>query len=112
VAASAAAALAAWVVQHAGFFEGGVPVAAALFAGAAAAASAWRWPATRPCQLAWDGTQWLADGQPASVKPMLDIGAGLLMRAGRRWIAVSRADAGAAWHALRVAVHAPVRAGA
>jgi hypothetical protein len=70
--------------------------------------------------LAWDGQQWLADGEPGTLAPMIDLQATMLLRwsglpghrTGHRtghhtlWLPASRQAAGPAWHALRVAVHA------
>lgn len=84
---------------------------------AAAALGLWmlhRRPAF-PVQLSWDGEGWLLDGQPVSASLQLATGAGLLLRLrgadGPRWLGISRPEAGAAWHGLRVAVQAHARDG-
>jgi hypothetical protein len=73
-----------------------------------------------PAQLVWDGSTWSlrcegAEPQTGRARPMLDLGAWLLVRfdpaepaapRGRRWLALTRGDAGAGWPAMRVALHA------
>ena len=63
--------------------------------------------------LAWDGQAWWLDGQPVTASLQLDLSVGLLLRVrsagGQRWLGISRAEAGAAWHRLRVAVQAHAR---
>lgn len=92
-----------------------VPVWYATPAVAGAGWAGWRWPATRPVRLAWDGSRWLADDCEGVLSVMVDLASWMLLRmhvAGTRpshrprWIAVSAAEAGPAWHALRVAAHA------
>ncbi len=83
---------------------------AAVFALLVAAAS-WQLAGSRPLDLVWDGQRWTADGVPGHLDVMLDLGRGLLLRlrpdSGRqpRWIAVTAAEAGPAWHGLRVAAY-------
>ncbi|HLL12767.1 MAG TPA: hypothetical protein VK570_17020 [Rubrivivax sp.] len=64
------------------------------------------WLSARPAQLLqWDSQRWSLDGQSAELRLMIDLGSAMLLRhGGRRWVAATRADAGSAWHALRVAV--------
>ena len=107
LAAWAATALAAWVLGHLQ-----QPFWPALTLVPLAAAWAWRAGRQPPVALVWDGQSWSADGQTGVLEVMIDLGAWLLLRlrsaeAGRRtrWIPVSRADAGPAFHALRAAVY-------
>lgn len=88
---------------------------------ACAGAASVRW--IGPAQLRWDGRLWhLAQDAPAapsahsgSLAPVFDGGGWLLLRlrhvggAGLRstWLALSRADMPADWHALRCAVYSP-----
>jgi hypothetical protein len=68
-------------------------------------------------QLSWDGQRWAVDGQTVRLDLMMDLGGVLLLRLRpherpvggppTRWLPVTAQDAGAAWHALRVAVHGP-----
>ena len=80
-------------------------IAAAAVAALSAGAPVW-WLSARPAQtLEWDSQRWALDGQPAELRLMIDLGSAMLLRhGGRRWVAATRADAGSAWHALRVAV--------
>jgi hypothetical protein len=77
----------------------------------AIAALSWRLAATRPLDLVWDGQRWMSDGVPGRLDVMLDVGSALLLRlrpdSGRqpRWLAVTAAEAGPAWHGLRVAAY-------
>ncbi len=75
----------------------------------AAALTAWRRlpPAVH---LVWDGRAWTADGQAVTLSLVMDLGFWMLLRlrapsGASRWLPVARADAGPAWHGLRVAVH-------
>jgi hypothetical protein len=73
---------------------------------------AWR-SRERACEIAWDGRCWTADGMPGLLDVMIDLQAWVLLRlrpergGAARWIAVSAAEAGVAWPALRVALFAP-----
>ncbi len=106
--ALAVAALAAWALQ---WLDGPVWLSApmALLTGAVA------WPTARPqaADLRWDGANWSVDGQPGRLAVALDLGGFLLLRLrpprpGReRWLAVTAAEAGAAWPALRGALYSP-----
>ena len=79
-------------------------VPAALVVGAVAW---WRSSGESVQTLEWDGQRWSLDGQPGALQLMVDLGGALLLRHdGKRWLVAGRGDAGAAWHALRVAVHA------
>ena len=108
--ALAAAALAAGIAGHAGAAAASV-VLSAVAAASAAAFAATRWlPA--PADLVWDGQAWSADGTPGTLDIAIDAGPWMLLRlrptAGgrRRWLPLSAAEAGPAWHALRVAAFA------
>jgi hypothetical protein len=108
--ALAAAALAAWAAGHAGAAPAPMLAAAALAAAAAAFAFARVLPG--PADLRWDGQAWTADGVPGTLDIAVDAGAWMLLRlrpaAGGavRWLPVGAAEAGAAWHGLRVAAFA------
>jgi hypothetical protein len=96
---------AAWVLLR---FD--APVAPAAVVAAAVLLGAWRLSRPRPRLLQWDGQRWTADGLPGRLQLMLDLGGFLLLRlhpaAGRgTWLAVTAAEAGAAWHGLRAAVY-------
>jgi hypothetical protein len=68
-------------------------------------------------QLSWDGQRWAANGQTVRLDLMMDLGGTLLLRLRPHerpvgslptlWLPVTAQGAGAAWHALRVAVHGP-----
>ena len=105
--ALAAAALVAWALGHLQR-----PAWPALLVALPVAAVAWRQARPEAVTLAWDGQHWRADGCPGSLDLMLDLGPWMLLRLrpdepAQRvfWIPVSAADAGAARHALRAAVH-------
>jgi len=72
---------------------------------------AWRLARLHPQLLLWDGQTWFVDGTPGHLAVMIDIGPVLLLRlrpsprGAARWIAVTRAEAASAWHALRAAVY-------
>jgi hypothetical protein len=115
--ALAAAALAAWVAGLLERFD--LAAAAALLAAAAALLACRPWRQPRPTALVWDGSAWQADGVAGDVQVAVDLGGWMLLRlrpftgapaATRvlpwRWLPVAAADAGPAWHALRVAAHA------
>ncbi|MCW5611208.1 MAG: hypothetical protein KIS83_11070 [Rubrivivax sp.] len=109
--ALAAAALAAWVAGHATPRRHRRCCPRWRLASAAAFAAT-RWlPA--PADLVWDGQAWSADGTPGTLDIAIDAGPWMLLRlrpaAGayrRRWLPLSAAEAGPAWHALRVAAFA------
>lgn len=112
--ALAVAAVAAWAT----LLAGGGPVsalAASLLAAAAGLVAVRQW---RPpvALLQWDGQRWTADGAPGRLQLMMDPGFLLVLRlhldtGGERWLAVSAAEAGPAWPALRAAVYSrPPRA--
>ena len=125
--ALAAAVVALWGGLHLGW-PGGALAAAAVFGAAAAAWLAHRARVTLSlpdAELRFDGSGWTLAGTPGRPEVALDLQRWLLLRfsvhreagAGRlgrvRWVAVSAADAGAALHALRVALYAtadPARA--
>jgi hypothetical protein len=94
-----------WALLH---FE--VPVAPAAAVAAVVLLLAWRLSRSREQLLQWDGQRWTVDGVPGRLQLMLDLGPFLLLRLhpeqGRGlWLAVTAAEAGAAWHALRAAVY-------
>ncbi len=74
----------------------------------------WRWLPGGHVDLCWDGQQWSIDGRAGTVELMIDTGSWMLLRqrvaGGGHWLAVGAGDAGAVWHGLRVALHAPPRA--
>ena len=78
----------------------------------ATAAVAWWQARPRAVPLNWDGQCWTADGTPGALQVMIDLGSALLLRVqpeaggAARWVAVTAAEVGAAWHGLRVAVYA------
>ncbi len=105
-------------VALASAFESGSPgwlAAAAATCAAPVGAMAWRPPRGR---LRWDGQVWTRlqlSGQPQRIDRLqiqLDFGTWVLLRwhaEGQRratWAALRAADAGAAWHGLRVALAA------
>ena len=107
LAALSVAALGAWVLGHLQQPSWPALMLAPLVA-------AWAWHAGRqsPVTLVWDGQAWTANGEAGALEVMIDLGGWLLLRlwpgeARRqaRWIAVSRVDAGPAFHALRAAVY-------
>lgn len=113
---------AAWIAAHSGF-ESGVALAglaALIFLPLA-------WIAARVARrqsmqgvLTWDGTSWAVGAQPrgAAAEVLVDLGDWLLLRLtmpadglansrSSRWLALSRGDHEAAWHACRCAVYCP-----
>jgi hypothetical protein len=112
--ALAMAAFAAWTAGHRGWRADHVALVALL--GASLVGSlAWWWAAPRSVVMQWDGQQWSADGSVVNVVVMMDLPRWLLLRLrfengpsknSTRWTAVSAADAGPAWHGLRVALFA------
>ena len=114
--AAAGACVAAWSAQHVGWPDAQVAGAAALGA-LGLAALGWHLCRGTPMGLAWTGRQWLyrspAAAEPVPVDPVisLDLGGWMLLRlkpplGAVVWVAVSRGDAGAAWHLLRAALYA------
>ena len=104
----AAAAFITWVLLWLGL--GPAPAALAACVGAAVAAGAMAaWQAPKPASLRWDGAQWSVDGDAGEVVTMLDLGGWMLLRwrapAAARWLALSAAEAGGAWHGLRAALY-------
>ncbi len=111
--AAAAATFTLWLVWHGGLSIGWCSVLA-LAVGAGTGRWAWVRLAASPLQLQWDGAQWLADREAVAVRLMLLADAWALLRlqradTGPLWLAVGQADAGVAWHSLRVALLAPPR---
>lgn len=104
----AAGVASAWALLH---LEAALAPAAAV--AAVVLLLAWRLSRPRERLLQWDGQCWTADGVPGRLQLMLDLGPCLLLRLhpasaadGRGpWLAVTAAEAGAAWHALRAAVY-------
>ncbi len=123
--ALAAAVVALWGGLHLAW-PGWALATAALLAATAAAVLAHRARVTLAepgAELRFDGDAWTLAGAPGQPEVAIDLQRWLLLRfveqraggaggagVGRqhvRWVAVSAADAGAALHALRVALHAP-----
>jgi hypothetical protein len=116
----ASAAAVAWAVAWWGHgssaFTGAMPALLAGFAaGMALLVLLLRQPAPAATELTWDGRQWLTDHEPCQAELMLQTRRFLLVRLqavrGRGWLAVERAESGAAWHGLLVALHAHPPAG-
>jgi hypothetical protein len=105
----AAGVASAWALMHTPLPR--LPAAAlAAVAALVVLVPAWRLSRPRPRLLQWDGQRWTADGVPGRLQLMLDLGPFLLLRLhpgqGRGpWLAVTAAEAGTAWHALRAAVY-------
>lgn len=105
--ALALAALVAWVLLH--LEQSAWPSGPAAWL---TGVIAWHVLRSAPLDLAWDGTAWLADGVTGQVDLMLDAAGFMLVRwrplqrGPARWMALSRAETGAADHALRVALYA------
>jgi hypothetical protein len=105
--ALAAAVLLAWLLMQ--LEQNPLP---ALLAAPVVGGLLWRGSNDGAVQLSWDGQRWAVDDQVVQLDLMMDLGSTLLLRlrhADRptRWLPVSAKQAGAAWHALRVAVHGP-----
>jgi hypothetical protein len=113
--ALAAASVAGWATLLASGNAAGALISSLLAATVAGCLALRLW---RPqaAQLQWDGQRWAADGAPGRLQLMMDLGSLLVLRlhldaAGERWLAVSAAEAGPAWPALRAAVYSrPPRA--
>jgi len=111
----AAAVLVGWGALLGGSGDAGSLASSLL---AAAVAGLWASRHWQPLEalLQWDGQRWAADGAPGRLQLMMDPGFLLVLRlhldaGGERWLAVSVAEAGPAWHALRAAVYSrPPRA--
>ncbi len=105
----AAGVFAVWALLH---LEAPVAPAAflAVFVAAGVLLLAWRLSRPRERLLQWDGQRWTVDAVPGRLQLMIDLGPFLLLRlhtgrSGGPWLAVTAAEAGAAWHALRAAVY-------
>ena len=78
------------------------------------AALTWRLARPRTVDLVWDGQRWTANGIAGRLEVVFDLGAFLLLRlrpdaaSGVRWIPLTRAEAGASMHGLRVAAYSRV----
>jgi hypothetical protein len=112
--ALAGAALAAWAAALGGLPE---PAILVLAAASALMSALWAWRRLPPVlDLHWTGQHWAADGAPGRLQLMVDPGFLLVLRlhletGGERWLAISAAEAGPAWSALRAAVYSrPPRA--
>ena len=115
--AAAAASITTWALQRAGVFEAATLFTFGALAAALAGCLAWRRLHREPVTLRWDGQHWTLGSDPVTPAVMLDLDDVLLLRTsgppGRTdWLAATRGDAGASWHALRVAVYARPRAAA
>ncbi len=104
--ALAAASLAAWGLAH--FEQPAWPAwGPALLVGV----GAWRATSPQARELRWDGQTWSLDGTAGRPAVALDLGVFLLIRLRTeppfrdRWWAVTAAEAGAAWPALRAALY-------
>jgi hypothetical protein len=104
--AQAAAVLSLWALQHLGA-QPAYSAAVALVVGIVA----WRLTPQQSTLLTWDGQQWWADTEAATVQVMIDLGPWLLLRfvsrQRRGWIAVAQHDVPAGLHALRTALYGP-----
>ncbi|MBI3367551.1 MAG: hypothetical protein HY021_03590 [Burkholderiales bacterium] len=99
-----------WLAAHA---DWALPLPAECAAAVAMAAfSGW---CTHPLvgHLRWDGQAWgwrptVTDDGTAleTVRAMIDLDVWMLLKADAAWCGLSRAEAGAAWHGLRVALYA------
>ena len=105
--ALACTAVAAWLLGH--VQRSAWP---ALMLTPAVAWLAWRRVPSMAVALDWDGQNWTAQGRVGAVEVMIDLDRWMLLRLlpdaqsqGRVWIALSRRDVGAQWHALRAAVY-------
>ncbi len=113
--ALAAAACVAWALLLAGAASSWA-LAGSLVAGGVAGFSAFRFWRSTALLLQWDGQRWTLGDEPGRLQLMMDAGFLLVLclhaeRGGKRWLAVSAAEAGPAWHALRAAVYSrPPRA--
>ena len=114
LAGCAAASLFGWLTLA---LDGGAAWAlpAATIGAGVAAVAMWLWQAARPMSLQWDGQAWRAGGAAGEVRVMLDLDAWMLLQwrpteGAERWLALSAAEAGPAWHALRTALHSPAGA--
>lgn len=114
-----AAVLAAWLLAH--LKEGPAAPGAAVVLHAAvacglgllAAGLSWRVLHHSPVQLAWDGQAWQLDDAEVHVALALSGASFVLLKLrtnnGTRWLGLGSREAGAAWHALRVALFAHAR---
>ena len=73
-------ALSAWAIQRGGAFDRVAVFGSAAVLATLAAWSSWRLLATAPSRLTWDGQQWLADGEAATLSLQVDLGAAMLFR--------------------------------
>jgi hypothetical protein len=112
--ASAGASLAAWAAQWLQSPDAWTFASAAI-GGLLVAALAWHFAGPAPGRLGWDGERWWwqpadAPQQEGDVRLMMDVGPWMLLRFEPNrgvgsWLPMSRRGAGAAWHALRIAVY-------
>jgi hypothetical protein len=124
--ALAVASLGLWGSLHLGLADLWAWVLASKLAALTGAALALRRPGMHG--LAWDGQQWLVDGQRSQLRVMLDLGPWMLLQARPdsgsvlpyttmpvgtcTWLPLAASEAGPAWGALRAAVYthpAPAR---
>jgi hypothetical protein len=111
----AAFALVSWLVQRMGRFDPTLVFGMGGVAAVLAACASWWFLLAAPKRLTWDGQQWLLEGQSVGTQLKIDFGPALLFRveaphAAACWLLATRHEAGTAWHALRVAAHAPAAA--
>jgi hypothetical protein len=113
----AAAAAAGWGLAWVTGPQSAATALGALLAAATVLVRVAPWRPRPAVALVWDGSVWRVDGVPGPLRVSLDLGPWMLLRlqagaSGRflgartHWLPVSAAEAGASWHALRVAAHA------
>jgi hypothetical protein len=109
---TALSALAAWAASAWALQSIGLDIEWAAFAGLSTAALAFWLARPRPHCLSFNGERWDVDGVVATQEVMLDAFGLLLLRlraqpaGATSWLACTEGEAGAAYHALRVALYA------
>ena len=105
--ALACTAVAAWLLGHAQR-----ETWPALMLAPTVAWLTWRRIPHQAVALDWDGQNWSAQGRVGVVEVMVDLDRWMLLRLmpdakaqGQVWMALSRHEVGAPWHALRAAVY-------
>jgi hypothetical protein len=103
----ATAAVAVWLLQHLELHPAWAAIPTLLLTGLTYSLAG-----RQAVRLVFDGQGWTADGRPGRPELMIDLGRLLLLRwwpedaSQASWLPCSAAEAGPAWHAFRVAVHA------